>query len=265
MSASNQHSSVEALRDRLYAALRHEKSCTCGECSGGLNAVDSLVEQLEAWKTRAHAAEKVMLGTQEQNEALKASVEIIQNERDEMRQDFLNERGHHAITNRTLEEAEAQVDTLQRLADRAVEQLETWKRRAHAAEKVMLGRQEQLETYEKALREIAEIDLTAHQTRSGAHAYRQTRQFARTVLASPTVLYPATVQRVPNPSEATDAAGVCGKHGLYVGRGCPECAASAPATESAVASGVGDPATRGPSDSSGEPGAGSVPASGLDS
>ena len=44
---AKQHSSVDALRDRLYAALRHEKSCTCGECSGGLNAVDSLVAQVE--------------------------------------------------------------------------------------------------------------------------------------------------------------------------------------------------------------------------
>ena len=38
---------VAELKNRLYAALKHEKSCTCGECSGGLNAVDALVRRIE--------------------------------------------------------------------------------------------------------------------------------------------------------------------------------------------------------------------------
>jgi len=38
---------VAELKNRLYAALKHEKSCTCGECSGGLNAVDDLVKHIE--------------------------------------------------------------------------------------------------------------------------------------------------------------------------------------------------------------------------
>lgn len=42
--------------------------------------------------------------------------------------------------------------------------------------------EEQLEAYRAALQTIADKDLTAHQTRSGAHAYRTTRQFAREVL-----------------------------------------------------------------------------------
>lgn len=42
---------IEALKARLYAALKHDKACGCGECSGGLNAVDelaSLAERAEA-------------------------------------------------------------------------------------------------------------------------------------------------------------------------------------------------------------------------
>ncbi len=35
---------LDEARERAYAAMRHEKSCTCGECSGGLNAIDTLYE-----------------------------------------------------------------------------------------------------------------------------------------------------------------------------------------------------------------------------
>ena len=38
---------LAALKARLYAALKHEKSCLCGECSGGLNAVDALVARCQ--------------------------------------------------------------------------------------------------------------------------------------------------------------------------------------------------------------------------
>lgn len=36
---------TDALVARLYAALKHAKSCTCGECSHGLNAVDALARR----------------------------------------------------------------------------------------------------------------------------------------------------------------------------------------------------------------------------
>ena len=62
---------IAAIKARLYAALKHEKSCICGECSGGLNAVDDLCarladaerdeaswkEQYRYWASRAEAAE----------------------------------------------------------------------------------------------------------------------------------------------------------------------------------------------------------------
>jgi len=35
-----------ALKARLYAALKHSKGCSCGECSGGLNAVDALCDRV---------------------------------------------------------------------------------------------------------------------------------------------------------------------------------------------------------------------------
>lgn len=38
---------LAALKERLYAALKHSKGCSCGECSGGLNAVDALVRRVE--------------------------------------------------------------------------------------------------------------------------------------------------------------------------------------------------------------------------
>ena len=34
---------IDALKARLYAALEHNRWCPCGGCSGGKNAVDSLV------------------------------------------------------------------------------------------------------------------------------------------------------------------------------------------------------------------------------
>lgn len=36
------------LLKRLYAALKHNKSCSCGECCGGLNTADALAARLEA-------------------------------------------------------------------------------------------------------------------------------------------------------------------------------------------------------------------------
>jgi hypothetical protein len=55
-----QEPSINALVDKLYVCLRHEKSCTCGECSGGLNAVDELASYASALRVRAdQAAEKV--------------------------------------------------------------------------------------------------------------------------------------------------------------------------------------------------------------
>ena len=44
--------SIDELKERLYSALKHEKSCTCGHCFGGLHAVDELV----ARAVRAEAA-----------------------------------------------------------------------------------------------------------------------------------------------------------------------------------------------------------------
>jgi hypothetical protein len=49
---------TDVLVARLYAALKHEKSCTCGECSGGLNAVDDLAARLRAAEERAEAHAK---------------------------------------------------------------------------------------------------------------------------------------------------------------------------------------------------------------
>ncbi len=42
MTAADRQKLAETAKTTLYAALKHEKSCTCGECSGGLNAVDDL-------------------------------------------------------------------------------------------------------------------------------------------------------------------------------------------------------------------------------
>jgi hypothetical protein len=49
-----------AMRDRLYAALKHEKSCVCGACSHGLNTVDDLVARCkQAERERDEALEDV--------------------------------------------------------------------------------------------------------------------------------------------------------------------------------------------------------------
>lgn len=42
----------EAQKARLYAALKHEKSCSCGECSGGLNTVDDVFVALDEAQAR---------------------------------------------------------------------------------------------------------------------------------------------------------------------------------------------------------------------
>lgn len=71
---------MAALKGRLYAALKHEKSCTCGECSGGLNAVDDLVahverlerERDEAYRQAAQADEAHMLTGKRCRDALDA-------------------------------------------------------------------------------------------------------------------------------------------------------------------------------------------------
>ncbi len=46
MTENNARERAERAAIRLYAALKHERSCVCGECSGGLNAVDALLRDL---------------------------------------------------------------------------------------------------------------------------------------------------------------------------------------------------------------------------
>jgi hypothetical protein len=49
MGKGNLHAETTSqLTTRLYAALRHSPGCSCGECSGGLNAVDEMERRILA-------------------------------------------------------------------------------------------------------------------------------------------------------------------------------------------------------------------------